>query len=269
MVEHRKGLNRTLFWLYSGQGKWPSIFRWALLVFDLVTIALFLVHPLVSWHDGVRESTGVWLYVDIFIAVVISLDFLARLYIERKKLRFFLNIINIADLAVVATLVVPIFVQNLIFLRVLRVLRLVRAYEYIDHKHDLARWLHFNSAVVSKIVNLLVFVFLITALVYVNQVRQNPEIETYLDALYFTVGTLTTVGLGDITLAGTYGRWITIIIMVLGVTLFLQLIRAVAMGDKVRRECPACSLPMHDPDSAHCKRCGASLFPEADDTAPD
>lgn len=260
MVEHRKGLNRTLFWLYAGQGKWPSIFRWALLVFDLVTIAIFLVHPLVSWHDGETESTGVWLYIDIFIAAVITLDFLSRLYIERNRIRFFLNIVNIADLAVVATLVVPVFAQNLIFLRVLRVLRLVRAYEYIDHKHNLAQWLHFNSFVVSKIVNLMVFVFLITALVYVNQVRQNPEIDTYLDALYFTVGTLTTTGFGDITLQGAFGRVIAIATMVLGVTLFLQLIRAIAVGDKVRQRCPACRLALHDRDAAHCKRCGADLF---------
>lgn len=265
MVEHRRGLNRALFWLYSGRGKWPASFRWALLVFDLATIALFLVHPLVSWRDGVTGSIGAWFYVDIFIATVIALDFLARLYIERHKLRFFLNIMNIADLAVLATLVVPVFAQNLIFLRVLRVIRLVRAYEYIDSKHGFARWLHMNSFVVSKIVNLLVFVFLVTALVYVNQVRENDKIETYLDALYFTVGTLTTVGLGDVTLEGTYGRWITIIIMVLGVTLFLQLIRAVAIGDKSRAPCPACDLALHDHDAAHCKRCGANLFPEDDD----
>jgi voltage-gated potassium channel len=264
MVEHRKGLNRFLFWLYSGYGKWPAAFRWAMLAFDLATIALFLVHPLLSWRDGTTESTGLWIYVDIFIAAVIGLDFLARLYIERKKVRFFLNIVNIADLAVVATLVVPVFAQNLIFLRVLRVLRLVRAYEYLDRKHDLARWLHFNSFVVSKLVNLIIFVFLVTALVYVNQVRQNPEIETYLDALYFTIGTLTTVGLGDVILEGTYGRWITIIIMVLGVTLFLQLIRAIAIGDKIKRKCPDCSLALHDRDAAHCKRCGADLFEEAE-----
>lgn len=266
MVEHRKGLNRALFWLYSGHGRWPSIFRWSMLVFDLATIALFLVHPLLTWRDGVPESIGLWLYVDLFIAAVITLDFLARLYIERDKVRFFLNIINIADLAVVATLILPVFAQNLVFLRVLRVVRLVHAYDYLDSKHGLSKWLHINSFVLSKIVNLVVFVFVLTALVYVNQVHVNEKVATYLDALYFTIGTLTTVGLGDITLVGTYGRWITIAMMVLGVTLFLQLIRAVAIGDKSRQSCPACDLSLHDRDAVHCKRCGADLFPagEAD-----
>jgi voltage-gated potassium channel len=264
MVEHRKGLNRALFWLYSGHGRWPSVFRWSMLVFDLLTIALFLVHPLLTWRDGVPESTGLWLYVDIFIATVISLDFLARLYIERNKLRFFFNIINIADLAVVATLVLPLFVQNLIFLRVLRVIRLVRAYDYLDEKHNLSRWLRVNSFVMSKIVNLVVFLFVVTALVFVNQVGHNEQIGSYLDALYFTVTSLTTTGYGDVTLEGVYGRWISIGIMVLGVTLFLQLIRAIAIGDKSRRACSVCELALHDHDAAHCKRCGAALFPDGE-----
>jgi len=263
MVEHRKGLNRTLFWLYSGHGRWPSIFRWLMLVFDLATIALFLIHPLLTWRDGVPESTGVWLYVDLFIAAVITLDFLARLYIERDKVRFFFHITNLADLAVVATLILPLFAQNLIFLRVLRIVRLVHVYDYLDQKHGVAKWLRINSFVMSKIVNLVVFVFVLTALVYVNQVHVNENVNSYLDALYFTVGTLTTVGLGDITLTGTFGRWITIAMMVLGVTLFLQLIRAIAVGDKSHRPCPACALQDHERDAAHCKRCGASLFPEA------
>jgi voltage-gated potassium channel len=50
--------------------------------------------------------------------------------------------------------------------------------------------------------------------------------------------------------------------MVLGVTLFLQLVRAIAIGDKIERRCPACALFRHDRDAAHCKRCGADLFEE-------
>jgi len=260
MVEHRKGLNRALFWLYSGTGKWPSIFRWTMLVFDLVTIALFLIHPAISWHHGVEESVGVWLAVDIFIAAVIALDLAARFYIERHKLRFFLRLTNLADLVVAATLIVPFVAQNMVFLRVFRVVRLVRAFEFLDQRHSFSKWLHYNSFVVSKVVNLIVFIFIVSALVFVNQVGHNEKIETWLDALYFTIGTLTTTGFGDITMQGTLGRWLAIVTMVLGVTLFLQLIRAIAIGDKIHHECPACSLAMHERDAAHCRRCGANLF---------
>ena len=38
----------------------------------------------------------------------------------------------------------------------------------------------------------------------------------------------------------------------------------VAIGDKIRHDCPACTLAMHERDAAHCKRCGASLFPEGE-----
>ncbi len=154
MGEHRKGLNRTLFWLYSGNGRWPSFFRWTMLAFDLVTIAIFLVHPLVSWHQREVQPSEIWVAVDVFIAVVIGLDFLARFYIERHKFRFFLRPTNWADLIVFLTMVTPFLSANFSFLRVFRVVRLVRVFEYIDHKAPVARWLHLNSFIVAKIVNL-------------------------------------------------------------------------------------------------------------------
>jgi len=262
MHEHRKGLNRALFWLYSGHGKWPSVFRWAMLAFDLVTIALFLFHPVISWRGADTQADGIWIAADAIIAAVIALDLVARFYIERHKLRFFLRVTNLADLVVAATLLVPFVAQNMVFLRVFRVVRLVRAFEFLDQRHSFSKWLNYNSFVVSKVVNLVVFIFIVTAFVFVDQVGKNEKIVTYLDALYFTLSTLTTTGFGDITMVGVPGRWLSIVMMVLGVSLFLQLIRAIAIGDKLRHECPACTLALHERDAAHCKRCGANLYPE-------
>ena len=111
-----------------------------------------------------------------------------------------------------------------------------------------------------RVTNLIVFVFIMAALVYVSQVRINDGINSYLDALYFTVTSLTTTGYGDVLLVGESGKIISIIIMVLGLTLFLRLVRAILRPtDKVRQECETCGLTMHDPDAVHCKHCGGVI----------
>ena len=74
-------------------------------------------------------------------------------------------------------------------------------------------------------------------MVYETQHRANPNIANYADALYFTVTALTTTGFGDITLPGTVGRLITVVIMIFGVTLFLNLARVLFNPTKVRFTC--------------------------------
>jgi voltage-gated potassium channel len=113
-----------------------------------------------------------------------------------------------------------------------------------------------NEETLHSLINLVVFVFTITALVYVLEDGVNPEINSYLDALYFTVTTLTTTGFGDITLTDRYGRLLSIVIMVVGVALFLRLVQTVFRPNKVRYTCPDCGLTLHDPDAVHCKHCG-------------
>ena len=71
-----------------------------------------------------------------------------------------------------------------------------------------------------------VFLFVMTGFVYETQHASNPHIINYADALYFTVTALTTTGFGDITLPGTTGRLISVVIMIFGVTLFFRLAEA-------------------------------------------
>ena len=107
--------------------------------------------------------------------------------------------------------------------------------------------------------NLGVFIFIVTSVVYVTQHAVNPKISNYIDALYFTITTLTTTGFGDVTLEGPVGRLIAIVIMFIGVGLFLRLLQAIFRPSKVRFECPDCGLLIHDADAVHCKHCGRVL----------
>lgn len=116
-----------------------------------------------------------------------------------------------------------------------------------------------NEEVIFAVTNLAVFIFVMTAVVYETQKHRNDQITNYADALYFTVTALTTTGFGDITLPGTVGRLISVVIMIFGVTLFFHLARALLSSNKVRFPCPTCGLQRHDSDAVHCKARGTVL----------
>jgi voltage-gated potassium channel len=98
-----------------------------------------------------------------------------------------------------------------------------------------------------------------TGLIFATQHLVNDQIRNYADALYFTVTALTTTGFGDITLQGTSGRLLSVLVMIVGVTLFLRLVQVMLRPNKVRYKCPECGLLLHDIDAVHCKHCGETL----------
>lgn len=249
-MSDRKGLNRQLFWLYEGHGSGPWVFRIALLVFDVVTIAYFLWAPFET-----REVAHVWF--DYVIGAVIGLDLMARFYISRPKRVFIRRVYNWTDAIVVVTMFAPLFVQNLAFLRILRAVRIVRAFTVLRRARKMSSYLRQHERIIESVTNLAVFVFIMAALVYVSQVRSNTQINNFLDALYFTVTSLTTTGYGDILMKDPLGRALAILIMLLGLSLFVQLLRnVVSPGNKVEHECQNCGLQRHDSDAVHCKHCG-------------
>jgi voltage-gated potassium channel len=244
-----------LVWLYEGVGKWPVTFRWAVLVFDVVTISYFLVSPFLG-------TPGEHYWLDYVIGSLIATDLAARFYITPNRPRFFLRFMNIADAVVVVSMLAPFFSQNYAFLRIIRALRIARAFSVLRDESPLSRYLKLHRVVIERAINLVVFLFIMSALVYADQVnRAGSDVKNYLDAFYFTVTSLTTTGYGDITLVGWTGRVLPIVIMLLGVTLFLRLLRAlITPSDKAEVECTRCGLMRHDRDAVHCKHCGEVVY---------
>ena len=247
----------TLNELYNGKGKKAVYFRMGLVAFDVITISFFIVTSMVEISPWI-------IAIDFGIALFLILDFSSRLFLARNRLNYLIQPITLLDLIVILALLAPTVIENLAFLRVFRSLRLLRSYHLL---RDLRRQFKFfarNEELIQSVLNLFVFIFVVTALVYVFQHEENPQITNYADALYFTISTLTTTGFGDITLQGNIGRLLSIIIMVLGVALFLKLVRAVFSPSKVPFECPDCGLKRHDQDAIHCKHCGRVLHIETE-----
>lgn len=243
--------------LYEGETTRAHEFRYGLLIFDLATIAFVIVTSFFP-HTAVIEV------LDAVLGVVILTDFLARLWIAPRRLHYLLRPVTLADIVAVLSFLAPIAGEGLGFLRIMRTLRLLHTYQLLQRLRQDFGFFRRHEEVTVAAINLLVFIFVMTGLIYATQSRHEGEIHNYADALYFTITTLTTTGYGDITLGGTWGRLLSVAVMIFGVTLFLRLAQVLFRPMKVRFTCPSCGLRMHEPDAVHCKHCGRVLHIETD-----
>ena len=233
-------------------------FRYALLAFDCATV-LFIVISSFFQRSLALEV------IDVVFGIMVLADFSARFYISRNRGRDLRHPATWADAVAILSFLIPMAGEGAAFLRVLRTLRLLHTYQVLARLRADSPWFRRNEDLSITLVHLSVFLFVMSGLVFETQRWVNPEIRNYLDALYFTVTALTTTGFGDITLSGSIGRLLSVIIMIFGVTLFLRLVRAILQPNKVRFPCPDCGLQRHDPDAVHCKACGRMLnIPDED-----
>lgn len=238
--------------LYEGDSTKAQTFRYVLLGFDIVTILYVIATSFTPYFR-------VYYTIDLVLGVLILADFCARLVVSQQKLHFLANPITLADLIAVASFLASVAGGDAGFLRVLRTLRLLHAYQLLDRLRADLPYFRQREPVLIAAINLGVFIFVMTGLIYATQHRSNPEIDNYVDALYFTVTTLTTTGYGDILLEGTFGRLISVGVMIIGVTLFLRLAQVIFRPRKVLQPCQICGLMLHDHDAVHCKHCGTTI----------
>lgn len=235
--------------LYDGDSRDAHVFRYALLVFDFATVLFVIVTSFLPPSPVVET-------LDVIFGIFILADFLVRAWLEPQKARALTRLATWADIAAVASFLAPIAGEGVGFLRVLRTLRLMHTYKLLDRLRQDFPYFRQNEEAILAGINLGVFLFVMTGLIYATQSATNPDIDNYADALYFTVTTLTTTGFGDITLTGHWGRMLSVAVMIFGVTLFVRLLQVLFRPSKVRHECGNCGLMLHDPDAVHCKHCG-------------
>ncbi|ALL15037.1 potassium channel family protein [Caulobacter henricii] len=238
--------------LYHGASPTAVRFRYAVIGVDLLVIAFFIAAPTIRNH-------GLAFYLaDYAAATFLALDMSARAIAHGDIRAWLKKPIVWVDLFVLATLLFPTWLLNLGFLRVVRLWTLIHSeffWHTVGRRYDNTRVEEIAKAASS----LLTFVFVITGFVYSSFAGRHDGVTGYVDALYFTVTSLTTTGYGDITLPGVWGKLLSIATMLGGVSLFISLIQSILRPHKVTYQCHDCGLRRHDPDAVHCKACGKML----------
>lgn len=258
------GFRHTLRRLYHGRSRAARRFQLSVLVIDVAIIAFFVLIPLLP-------KGPVFYWVDYSVALLLALDLAARALASRDVRAWSRQLTTLVDFFILVTMLLPLWLANLGFLRVLRIWTLSRSdlvWTPLRRSRHRA-WEDPARAVVS----LVTFLFVVTGFVYTffkhpegDAVPDGKAIQNYVDALYFTVATVTTTGFGDITLQGTWGKLTSVVVMIVGISLFVRLAQAIFRPSKVRYRCPTCALMKHDYDAVHCKACGEILcIPDEDE----
>ncbi|MUL35435.1 ion transporter [Gloeocapsopsis dulcis] len=202
--------------------------------------------------------------LDIIVLGIFALEYLLRFWCAESKVRYFFSLYSLLDLLAI----LPFFVGlvNISYIRILRWFRILRLVRFIQKKFLFERISSEDSIIFARILfTLFAIIFVYSGLIYQVEHPVNPEtFNTFLDAVYFSVVTMTTVGFGDVTPVSQVGRLLTVLMIMTGVALIPwqvgNLIRQfIKASNQVEVRCPTCQLSLHDADAQYCKICGTKL----------
>lgn len=233
----------------------------ALLILASVTLFAVQTYPL-------PEAVCFWLQLaDQVILALFAAEYFVRLWAAEKPLRFVFSLYGLIDLVAI----LPFFLGSLDtrFLRLIRWLRILRLARFFEQKTWFGRVSGYEGLIFGRILfTLFSIIFIYSGAIYQVEHEANGEnFATFLDAVYFAVVTMTTVGYGDITPVSEAGRGLTILMILTGIALIPTQIgkliqQFTKVQNSVRVACKDCGLLGHEADAQFCRRCGAAL-PEA------
>lgn len=204
--------------------------------------------------------------LDTIILVIFAVEYLLRFWCAEQPFKFIFSLYGLVDLMAVLPFLLG--AVDIRFIRIFRWFRILRLIRFIEGKTIFGYVTSEDVAIFARIIfTLFAIVFVYSGLIYQVEHPVNAELfRTFLDAVYFSVSTISTAGLGDIVPISETGRLMTILMVLTGIIfipwqlgdLVKQLVKT---GNRVEVACTSCGLSVHDDDARFCKSCG-TLLPE-------
>lgn len=149
-----------------------------------------------------------------------------------NKVKFIVSPMSIIDLLAI----LPSY-RALRFLRFLLLFRLFKVFRYTENINYLLRvFLEKRFEFLSLTILFAFMVFFASTVIYIFEgTGANPNLHSFYDAIYWAVVTITTVGFGDISPVTPEGRFVTIFLILGGITSisFMTSIITTAMSEKL------------------------------------
>ncbi|QRG66258.1 ion transporter [Brevibacillus choshinensis] len=168
------------------------------ITYAILLSADFSVHPLLT--DELMNQ------VDLFLIVFLVVEYLIRLWRAKDKKRFVIS--NWFDLIAMIPLDHYFYLAR--FMRIMRLIRILRASPFL--------WSIVQSPSMRRVFGVVSMIMIWSSLaIYLLEYGVNDNIQSFGDALWWSVVTTTTVGYGDISPVTPGGRIMATILMLTGI----------------------------------------------------
>ena len=201
----------------ENETRWGKIFELVIQFLIVVSLITFSIETL----PDLSESAQWWLNVTEIVTVIFfTLEYLLRLFLAKKKLKFIFSFFGIIDLLAI----LPFYIASgldLRSVRAFRMLRLFRAFKIMRYSKAISR---FHQALMIAREEIILFVIVTILLIYFSAVGiyffehdvQPEKFSSVFHSLWWSVATLTTVGYGDIYPVTVGGKIFTFAILLIG-----------------------------------------------------
>lgn len=247
--------------------------------FDVVLLWLIAGSIIVVMLDSVesyREKHGaVLILVEWIFTVIFTIEYVIRLWVVRKKIRYVFSFFGIVDLISLLPTYLEIFLTgsgHLIVILVLRLLRMFRILKMATHMGSAHILINALKSSQSKV---MVFLFGVLSVICIESTlmyilesgAEDSKFTSIPESVYWGIVTVTTVGYGDITPVTIGGKILASIMMLTGFAIIAvptgivsaELNREIRAIQPDRRQCENCGQHGHDPAALYCKMCGRDL----------
>lgn len=255
-ISIRKNLRLYLEDLETLQGQ-----RLSFLILTLVSIScvIFVVETY-TIPSNVRTLLTL---IDKIILLCFTLEYGLRFWCAEHKRTYLFSLYSFLDLLSIVPFFFGLDFRFIRLLRWFRVLRLVRFFQ----GHTIIGYLSSEDTWILTRIGFTLFsiIFIYSGLIYQFEHPVNLEnFAHFLDAVYFSVVTMSTVGFGDLTPITDSGRLLTVFMILTGIALIPwqigELIRYLVKASARRSiTCLSCQTALHESDAKYCRICGTQL----------
>lgn len=272
--ENTKKLKQTLWEIvFEAETRSGKIFDVTLLWLIVISVIVVMLESV----EAIKIKYGdLFLVLEWIFTILFTIEYLTRLWLVRKPLRYAFSFFGIVDLLsclpTYLTLLLPgAGVQSLLVIRILRLLRMFRVLKMVHHVQGanlLSRSIYASRAKITVfLLAMAIFAAIMGTLAYLFEKGQGGGIDSIPTGIYWAVVTMTTLGYGDVTPVTVCGKFLTVLTSLSGFAVIAvptgifvsEVANAREREEDFTDACPGCGSCGHLPDAKFCRKCGEHL----------